>query len=315
VPSHDQAEEDAVGEMPAPVLVRSERATLSRVTNRFGPIGRVARRMATKSTAAPAVSVRRVPPAGASGAASALDVGEARRAIARIARRKTLEARFRGSGLVGEAPPGRPTPRASAGARGGTAREATRRPSLVFRTGDRVAGHGPMRANRAGARRKTTESPAAPAAQGRGRRSRFRFGAPPRGRLRRRSLFDVGEARRANRATARRKTPEARCRGSGLECLAAHERTARSRASAISRRKAIELTGAAVARRVPQPGSSGAPMPDPWLWDLFHEFERSHVERMCQAHNIDQSNISLTALDSPDIVSVQVRQLCEELLR
>jgi hypothetical protein len=94
----------------------------------------------------------RAPP----GATGAFDVGAARGAIAASARRKAPEARCLAV-------------------------------SCLFRTGDAVAGHEPMQANRAGAReeaRETTDAPTAqPKATGVGRG--FGTARPTRGRLRR----------------------------------------------------------------------------------------------------------------------------------
>lgn len=49
--------------------------------------------------------------------------------------------------------------------------------------------------------------------------------------------------------------------------------------------------------------------------DRLHQLHGFHTKCMSKSDDVEQANVAFAALDSPDIVSVQVRQLCEALLR
>jgi hypothetical protein len=126
--------------------------------------------------------------------------------------------------------------------------------SCPLRTGDAVAGHEPMRANRASVRRKATESTGRAGCAGESRDCSRGFDSPRprRGRLRRRERASRRRGVACRRVIARRKTRcmrVARCRGSRASGPGACHR-------ASARRETRKLTSAPA-------GSHGSPAASP----------------------------------------------------
>jgi hypothetical protein len=46
----------------------------------------------------------------------------------------------------------------------------------------------------------------------------------------------------------------------------------------------------------------------------FHQFRRLHSQRACQCDDVEQADITFPALDSPDVITVQVGHLRERFL-
>jgi hypothetical protein len=51
------------------------------------------------------------------------------------------------------------------------------------------------------------------------------------------------------------------------------------------------------------------------LPNRFHQLARFHIQRACQLHDIEQPDVSFTALHTANAIPVQLRQLSQLFLR
>jgi len=49
--------------------------------------------------------------------------------------------------------------------------------------------------------------------------------------------------------------------------------------------------------------------------DGLHQFHGLHPQRMCQRHDVAQTDVALAALDAPDVIAMQIGSLCQTFLR